>query len=215
MVTSPSRFGSSLATLALTAASFLIVVGGLELVVRILDLWSEPRALILDDASDPGAIEPPAISWIPHPYLGWQLRPGRRGGFLRKNRREAVFGDSRPSKRVRENGIANRFGFLSSVKEYEELSAEDYVVGIFGGSVATGFASIGGEVQVQVILNGANSDRYSSVLDKYGDHARFIANTKNIGVAAAWNQGVVEAATRYVVLSGDALAELSAGVDLR
>jgi hypothetical protein len=145
VVASPDRFGSSWATLALAAASLLIAVGGLELTVRILDLWSEPRALILGAASDPGAIETPALGWIPHPFLGWQLRPGRRGGFLKQRRREAIFGSRPPSEWVLQNGIANRFGFLSSVKEYEEFSAEDYVVGIFGGSVATGFASIGGE----------------------------------------------------------------------
>jgi hypothetical protein len=125
--------------------SLLIAIGGLELTIRILDLWSEPRALILGAASDPGAIEPPAINRIPHPFLGWQLRPGFRGAFTTQRRREAIFGDRRPSEWVLQNGIANRFGFLSSVEEYEALLADDYVVGIFGGSVAAGFASIGGE----------------------------------------------------------------------
>lgn len=58
---------------------------------------------------------------------------------------------------------------------------------------------------VQVILNGANLEDYQAVVDRYRDRVRFIVNERNRGIAAAWNQGVITADTRYVILSGDDL----------
>jgi GT2 family glycosyltransferase len=65
--------------------------------------------------------------------------------------------------------------------------------------------SIGALPNIQVILNGAKQRDYRWVVDKYQGRVRFLRNPKNIGVAATFNQGMVTADTRYVVLSGDDL----------
>jgi glycosyltransferase involved in cell wall biosynthesis len=58
---------------------------------------------------------------------------------------------------------------------------------------------------IQVILNGANVDAYQRLIRKFASHIRFIINKKNIGVAAAWNQGIVVSNTQFTVLSSDDL----------
>jgi glycosyltransferase involved in cell wall biosynthesis len=58
---------------------------------------------------------------------------------------------------------------------------------------------------VQVILNGPNLDDYRSVIHEHRDSVRFIINRRNLGIAAAWNQGIVCSNTRFVILSSDDL----------
>lgn len=66
-------------------------------------------------------------------------------------------------------------------------------------------ATLDGFPNVQVILNGAEISKYESLIQKYESYVRFIINKDNIGVAAAWNQGIICSNTRYVVLSSDDL----------
>lgn len=56
---------------------------------------------------------------------------------------------------------------------------------------------------IQVILNGGDLDLYRDVIVQHKDHVRFIINKRNLGIAAAWNEGVIYSRTRYVVLSSD------------
>ena len=65
--------------------------------------------------------------------------------------------------------------------------------------------SVGSFPNVQVILNGAKLQDYEWIVQKYRGRVTFHINPKNIGVGAAFNQGIVTAPTRYVVLSGDDL----------
>ena len=56
---------------------------------------------------------------------------------------------------------------------------------------------------IQVILNGANLAEYGEVIGKYHKNVRFIVNNRNLGIAAAWNEGLILSNTRYAILSSD------------
>ncbi len=63
--------------------------------------------------------------------------------------------------------------------------------------------SIGAAANVRVLLNGANREEYRNVITHHQSSVEFVENPRNLGVSAAFNQGIVLSDTRYVVLSGD------------
>lgn len=70
--------------------------------------------------------------------------PSRDGldDFLQRN---AFFPDGPPSDWAIRNSSFNVFGYRSAVSDYRNLRLDQYVVGIFGGSVAGQLAVIGGD----------------------------------------------------------------------
>jgi hypothetical protein len=118
--------------------STIVALGAFELAIRALDLFARQRTAIAEarefDASPPGA---PASDKLLHPFRGWSLRKG-----------------SKPQQRLtfEGKGRRNQFGFISKIDDYRSLAPSDFVIGIFGGSVATGIANRGGdEITDQVV----------------------------------------------------------------
>jgi glycosyltransferase involved in cell wall biosynthesis len=64
--------------------------------------------------------------------------------------------------------------------------------------------ALDGLPKVRVILNGARLSDYEPVIRDHPS-VEFVHNHANLGLSAAWNQGIVTSDTRYVVLSSDDL----------
>ncbi|MDA8018737.1 MAG: hypothetical protein MPN21_14945 [Thermoanaerobaculia bacterium] len=65
-----------------------------------------------------------------------------------QKRWDNIFPQSKVSAWALANRSRNVFGFLSSFGDYRDLQEEDFVVGIFGGSVAAQMAIFGGDILV-------------------------------------------------------------------
>jgi len=107
----------------LAALSALACLGALDLAIRVFDLFPEARSRL--DAADPGArsAADERVSFKQlHPYLGWRVRPDA---------------DNDPPRNLQ--------GYASAVSDYRTVSADDFVVGVFGGSVAAGIATVGAD----------------------------------------------------------------------
>ena len=133
------------AKVSLSIATAFLCVVGLEVAVRMLGLWQSESALLLRSVDEVASEPTIQLQRVPHPYLGWQRRPGEKARFLGARRLDSVFADGIPSEWALANSRVNRQGFLSGVEDYALLSDDDYVVGVFGGSVASALASIGGK----------------------------------------------------------------------
>jgi len=125
-------------------ASFLVAFLVAEGAVRVFGLFDSART-----AAESG-VEPVGITAGPkrfgkliHPYRGWIARPGHRASFLKKDK--AFFPDRSYSEWALANSTANDFGYLSQIEDYRELTSEQFVIGIFGGSVASQLAAMGGD----------------------------------------------------------------------
>jgi hypothetical protein len=124
--------------------SCLVALLTAEAAVRALGLFEDARAAV--DMAVEAAGEPEKqrrFGKLIHPYRGWIARPGHRASFLKKDK--PFFPDGLPSEWALANSTGNRFGYLSQVEDYRELSPEQFVIGIFGGSVASQLATIGGD----------------------------------------------------------------------
>lgn len=136
----PSLVGK-LALLLLSAAAAAAL---LEAAVRIFDLFPEPRRAASDRSapSEPPA-HTPALSTVVHPYLGWSRRPA--AALKTPVPLERTFPDGSPSDWYQRNNRVNAFGFRSEIEDYREVGEDDFVIGIFGGSVANELALLGGD----------------------------------------------------------------------
>ena len=113
------------ANAALLLATTLFCFLFLEAAVRLLGLMAPAREAALErrDSENVGAgaqeEDAPASRWMIHPYRGITTRPGEQpAGWTREDRRNNVF------------------GVVDAVDDPRQLSEEDVVVAIFGGSVA-------------------------------------------------------------------------------
>lgn len=124
---------------------------GLELGIRALGAFEAQRTWLgsplggAGEEADPEAASPDsaALTKQIHPYLGWVDRPGEAAyspAVLR-----TIFGKGPPSRWTLSHTRVNRYGFASPVDDYAALSEHEFVVGIFGGSMAKDLAAIGGE----------------------------------------------------------------------
>jgi len=94
-------------------------------------------------------------------------------------------------------------------EDAKDLSRDDFTLSFTSLSRAQELgrtlSMVEGFPNIQVILNGADIEMYQPVIRDFEHRVRFIINKKNLGVAAAWNQGIICSNTRYVVLSSDDL----------
>jgi hypothetical protein len=118
----------------LLIVSSLLALSALELSIRVFDLFPASRAEIVaarEQAATPvPATGRPTGGKLIHPFRGWSLRKGskplRPSGFEGTGRR-------------------NQLGFMSPIDDYRSLDDSDFVIGIFGGSVASGIANRGAD----------------------------------------------------------------------
>ncbi len=133
---------------ALLLLSVAVGAALLETAVRIFDLFPEPRrAAAIVPAEVPA--EGPALATVVHPFLGWSRRPA--ADLKTPVPLERTFPDGAPSDWYQRNNRANAFGFRSEIEDYREVSEDDFVIGIFGGSVANQLALLGGDAIVATL----------------------------------------------------------------
>ena len=122
------------ARIGVALLSLLLALAVAEGAVRMLDLLAEAReeAAVLPD---PEPIpQEAATAWVMHPFLGWV----RRTGTYRDRYKEATGW-------AEANSRANLLGYHSAFEDYRDLPDEDFVIGIFGGSVAHDLAVAAGD----------------------------------------------------------------------
>ncbi len=156
------------AALVWGAVSLVFGVLLTEGAIRTLDLFSESRAVFQQELDEAEAPESPpeesSRSWQIHPYLGWSVRPGH--GTLYIGKRIPIFGDRRSGAWTRAHRQANRFGYFSNVDDYRLVPEDHYVVGIFGGSVASNLVTIGGAtLRDRIVDQSSEPDREVAVLN--------------------------------------------------
>ncbi len=128
--------------LAVTAVCLLVPEGA----VRWLDLLAAPRraAEPKEGAEPKGDADRVLSPLVPHPFLGWVHRPGER-----REAQRSLFPEGRGPAWYRRNNRTNLFGQYSEIDDYRQLDDADFVVGIFGGSVAGDLALVAGDVLVR------------------------------------------------------------------
>ena len=137
--------------LLLVSTGFSLLV--LEAIVRLADLWPRERAaargeLAAYEEPETGSDETPELSQVViHPFLGWSGRP-RSSGTGEEPMALRVTEDQ-SEEWTQRNQRRNVVGFHSFVVDPRQLRREDFVVGIFGGSVALGLALYGGDAIVR------------------------------------------------------------------
>ena len=127
-----------------TLTAFLAVLLVTEAAVRVFGLFESYRSFS-EQAADAGGDDQGSqkLGRLLHPYRGWMARPGRRASFLRNAK--GFFPDGFYSPWALDNSTTNDLGYLSLVTDYHELTSEQYVIGILGGSVASQLATMGGD----------------------------------------------------------------------
>ncbi len=145
--------------LLLSAVSALLALVAAEVTVRWLDLMPVERAIFdsyyeltdgsakEQDADSQQTAEPPAASskMVVHPFLGWS----RRADGSRVPLRRRGFPDSAAEQWYRSHNRINTFGIPSAIEDFRQLNEEDFVVGLFGGSVALNLALEGGDAIIR------------------------------------------------------------------
>jgi len=127
-------------------ASCLVAFFVVEGAVRVFGLFDSARAAAEVGIQPTGETAgPKRFGKLIHPYRGWIARPGSRASFLNEGKRKTFFPDLSYSEWALANSTANDFGYLSQVRDYRELTSEQFVIGIFGGSVASQLAVMGGD----------------------------------------------------------------------
>jgi len=125
-------------------ASCLVAFFVAEGAIRLLGLFDSARAAAETGVESIGETAgPKRFGKLLHPYRGWIGRPGGRASFLKKDK--AFFPDNSYSEWALANSTANDFGYYSQLQDYRELTSEQFVIGIFGGSVASQLAVMGGD----------------------------------------------------------------------
>jgi hypothetical protein len=147
--------------LLITIVSCLFVI---ELCLTAVFWFSTGQLIWLRSAKEQSEVVPvaPATRMILNPYLGYTFRPG----FSRETFDDwRVLGyDSRPAWL---SWRANNYGFLSP-HDYPtaRVAGKDFIVGIFGSSVAQGLTSYGGPtIERYLLSNPALQNRNIVILD--------------------------------------------------
>lgn len=115
------RYRDLLTRVLLLAFSTLLTLGGVEALVRALDLF--PSQIEATQAAEEPAVDQdqPVSRYVLHPFLGWSHRSGPASGTP-----------------------YNQFGLRSRIPDYRDLKESDFVIGVLGGSVARGLVLAGG-----------------------------------------------------------------------
>jgi len=145
--------------LLLSAVSGLLALAAAEVAVRWFDLMPAERA-VFDSANgllEGAAEEPTADSrqaadspvasskMVVHPFLGWSRRAD--GSHVPLSRRG--FPDPAAEQWYQSHNRINTFGIPSAIEDFRQLNEEDFVVGLFGGSVAFNLALEGGDAVIR------------------------------------------------------------------
>ncbi len=130
-------------------ASLGVVLVVAEVAIRAFDLFSEARSILSMDPAGAGEEEAPLLDEIVHPFWGWTMRPGHRTDFRWPGL--PIFPAGEVSEWSAANREANLFGFFSEIHDYREVDREDFVVGIFGGSVANNLVNVGGAALTEAL----------------------------------------------------------------
>ena len=142
-----------MARAALSAAwglvTLLLAAGLIEGGVRVFDivphLRDATRSPAVSDELEQAESE--RLDRQLHPFLGWSRTPGP----LPPKPLADVFGDEPPSDWARANATVNSLGFQSALDDYRSVGADEFVVGVFGGSVASQLASYAGDALARAI----------------------------------------------------------------
>jgi hypothetical protein len=129
----------------LLLASSALCLLGLELAVRVGDLFAHPRRLLAAASAEaPGPGEAHLTNAVLHPLQGWSLRPdaGLDAGYFEYLLRAHPGGVGLDLQNPRHR--QNLFGFRSAIQDYRRLDPRDFTIGILGGSVAEALAVLGG-----------------------------------------------------------------------
>lgn len=132
--------------LLLLVGSVLVTLALAEGAVRWLDLWPRERGALATPAPQPGAAsgektdEDAVAQYVLHPFVGWSPRPAQPWKHNLLGRKEGP----RIEKWYDRNNRLNVLGFHSEVGDYRLLEQRDFVIGVFGGSVAQHLALKGG-----------------------------------------------------------------------
>lgn len=129
--------------------SCLLPLMMLEAVIRAFDLFSAQRKVFDTRYSDEAPNEPEnKMRFQIHPYLGFAVRPHLHQDFT-SEQLATIFPDGVPH--WAKGGMdTNVFGLFSNEPDYRSIEG-DYVIGIFGGSVAAGFAVMGGDALIEAL----------------------------------------------------------------
>jgi hypothetical protein len=157
-----------------SAIAVLAAVGGglvgAELLVRVLDLFSEQREIASGRAPEigPAGDRSEAIRTQIHPFLGWSIRPGTPAEFVLDDP-DKVFPDGQLTPWVEQSLERNAFGLISSVADYRNIDASHFVVGVFGGSVAAHLTLLAGDALTAAIARRFPQLEGSIVLLNFGE----------------------------------------------
>ena len=136
--------------LALLLLSVAVCAVLLEAAIRLFDLFPQPRGVASDEpAPDQRPADAPALSAVVHPFLGWSRRPTEDQKPPVSLRH--TFSRGLQSDWYQRNDRSNAFGFRSEIEDYREVGEEDFVIGIFGGSVANQLVLLGGDTIVATL----------------------------------------------------------------
>jgi len=144
--------------MARAAAALLLSLGlallAVEGAIRAFDLFPEARSVVPRaaeaDPDRPGVYRQLYKTQL-HPYRGWSFRPGTdiaEGLALLSERKQGL---APPSEWELSLSRVNQFGFFSALDDYRDLEEDDFVVAIFGGSVAGALVTSGGPALVEAL----------------------------------------------------------------
>ena len=123
----------------LASLSLAISFVACEVAVRGLDLVPEARSLTGEGQADAEVAPAGESRFLLHPYRGWTWKPGieaiQRLDPGTNGEENARYGTVSPGP----------FGFLQLGEDPRSATEDDFVIGIFGGSVASGFATRGAQ----------------------------------------------------------------------
>jgi hypothetical protein len=118
--------------------------------IRLLDLFPTAREAVARAASNPAdPAEAQPSKTVLHPFRGWSTR----GSWPTRPRfaEPRTFSRGERSEWYLANNRTNLFGFRSGIEDYRALADEDFVVGVFGGSVASFLSVLGGDAITRVL----------------------------------------------------------------
>jgi hypothetical protein len=163
----------ALALVLLLTASCAFAVGLVEVAVRGLSLFAEARAQLREGLSARSdATEDKERNLLHtqiHPYWGWMLRPEEQNKF--RGTSIPIFEGRAVSAWTQAQGEANSLGHWSYIKDYREVDPKDFIVGVFGGSVASNLSTIGGEALRAAIARRIEREPTSVQILNFGSGA--------------------------------------------
>lgn len=136
----------------LLVTSIVLTLSVAEIVVRVS---GTPDVASSEAGAPPSAVDDakrPVSRYAVHPYSGWASVPGRVSLAAFRSRWADAFPNGQPTDWSLAQRHVNRLGFESSIDDYRLLENDDFVVGVFGGSVAEHLGILGGDALRAAIL---------------------------------------------------------------